>query len=523
MASMMERARAEVLKVRSAVARGELDVRGDAEGLTGEAREIVTDVNGIVAALVGPMRVAAGAIRQIATGVIPDFVIDDQNGEFNDIKRSVNTFLAVMFGMHYEIQSLIEAIGAGSLTSRGNDWDFEGVWRDLIAGINDTIEAVVSPIREASAVLDRLAKYELWARVQGRYKGEHARIKRSLNATAGSLHDAVSRVAGAVAEVSAVGGGIERGSEAIAAGASVQAKVYDETVANLGRISDAVRQTVASAEEARTVATEANAAARKATESVREMTSVMGETKASAEGTASILAEIDGIASQTDSLATRAMQEATKVSASGRGFAVVADQVRALSTRSSDAAEQVREGTAAAGNGGGEASGAAVKDAIREIEQVAFQTRMLALNAAVEAAHLGAASGGFAKLTREVRALAQRSRDAASRTEALTTRAVGMAASGVRASDEIRSSIEAAALAVAHVAKFVDGAADTAQRQQQSVSSVVSAMDRMRDVIARSEEESATWRRLAADLSRQMSSLRTLVERFRLEKPAPAA
>lgn len=504
----------EVRALAEAMARGDLDVRGNPGQLKGEAREVVLAVNGIVDSLVRPLRVAAGAIGQISTGVIPDFIIDDYQGEFNEIKKSVNTFLAVMYGMHHETQSLIQAVRQGKINTRGNDWDFNGVWRDLIAGLNQTLDAVLDPIQEAAKVLDRLAHYELCAEVVGRYKGDHARIKKSLNATAVALREAISQVSGSVAEVSAVGRKIADGSQVLAEGASVQVMTCREVSKSLECITDGARETSQSAEEAKKVSVKARAAADLAKRAMAEMTSVMESICRSTEDTGAILGEINGIALQTDQLAVEAAEEATKVGSSGRGFAVVAEEVRKLAARATEASDRMRTVIEKGRRGGLDEK--KLTDGIREIELIAFQTKMLAFNAAVEAAHVSAASAGFESLTVEVHGLAQRSKDAAGRTENLISRALEMSREGATKAREIDELIRGSFEDAARVGRSVEAAALTAHQQTDEAEAAGEAMDKMLEISSRTEQESSHWFDLSEELARQMSSLQTLVNRFRL-------
>jgi methyl-accepting chemotaxis protein len=77
------------------------------------------------------------------------------------------------------------------------------------------------------------------------------------------------------------------------------------------------------------------------------------------------------------------------------------------------------------------ASSRQIGDIIGVIDEIAFQTNLLAVNAGVEAAHAGEAGRGFAVVATEVRALAQRSADAAKQIKALIASSADQVSRGV--------------------------------------------------------------------------------------------
>lgn len=70
----------------------------------------------------------------------------------------------------------------GRLDARGTAAALKGAYSSLIAGVNDMLDAVLSPIGEATTVLEKWATRDLRARVAGNYAGEHARSKDAMNA-----------------------------------------------------------------------------------------------------------------------------------------------------------------------------------------------------------------------------------------------------------------------------------------------------------------------------------------------------
>ena len=232
--------------VAEAMIEGRLDARGDASALSGQDAELIGLVNKMLDTLIAPMHLAASALDEIAHGRIPPFVIDEQKGEYDRIKQSINTLLAVLYGMHRETLNLTDSVREGRLRTRGNDWDYEGIWKELISGMNKTLDAVVDPMHEASAVLAKLAAYDLNARMHGRYRGEHAVIRDAMNATADTLHGAIAQVTDTVGLATDVGRSVMQSSSTVAEGAEDQSRRLKEATGNLERLAESARSSARS-------------------------------------------------------------------------------------------------------------------------------------------------------------------------------------------------------------------------------------------------------------------------------------
>jgi methyl-accepting chemotaxis protein len=121
-----------------------------------------------------------------------------------------------------------------------------------------------------------------------------------------------------------------------------QAASLEETAAALDQITTNVVNSTRRAEDARTVAVQANDSARQSGNVVANAVTAMGRIESSSQQIANIISVIDEIAFQTNLLALNAGVEAARAGEAGKGFAVVAQEVRELAQRSAQAAREIK-------------------------------------------------------------------------------------------------------------------------------------------------------------------------------------
>lgn len=156
-----------------------------------------------------------------------------------------------------------------------------------------------------------------------------------------------------------------------------------------------------------------------------------------------------------------------------------------------------------------------ISDIVSIIDGIAFQTNLLALNAAVEAARAGEHGRGFAVVASEVRALAQKSAEAAKDIKGLIDDSVQRVENGTQLAEKSGSVLNGITASIEQVAGMVEEIATASNEQSTGISQVHNAMadiDRVTQENAALVEETTA---AAESLSSEAKDLRESMAFFK--------
>ena len=377
----------EVMMMTGAVTAGDLSTRGDKSVLHGVYLDIVHGLDGLIDSVATSLNELIGMLNRLAVNDYTQKVDKDYTGVWHELKVAANNTLSRLVNLQdlaikvgagdlskleefrkigrrsendclvpgftrmmeaiealmKEVDALAEASINGKLSTRADTAKHQGQYRKVIEGVNSTLDAILQPIGEASDCLQEMAKGNLDVEMKGDYKGDHAVIKESLNATLDALNDILGQVTVAVDQVATGSRQVSDSSQSLSQSATESASSLEEITASMHELTSQTGMNAENATQANKLAAQAKLSAEKGNLEMGAMVKAMNDINESAASISKIIKAIDEIAFQTNLLALNAAVEAARAGKHGKGFTVVAEEVRNLAQRSAAAAKETAE------------------------------------------------------------------------------------------------------------------------------------------------------------------------------------
>ncbi|MCS4233718.1 Cache 3/Cache 2 fusion domain-containing protein [Stenotrophomonas sp. BIGb0135] len=481
--------------------------------------------------LTTPLAQAGQVARDVAAGRLDRQIVVARQDEVGQLMGALQQMQAKLREIIQAQNEMSRRHADGAISHRIDASRFEGEFGTMVTGTNALVAAHIETKMRMVDLVRSYASGDLSASME-ELPGEKALITEAVNGVRGRLLAINGEIKRLVA-AAAAGDFSERGdAEAfeydfrdMVQGLNTLMVTADR---NLAALSGLLRALAAGDLRGRidgefqgvfaTMRDDANA-------TVAQLTAIVGDIQQAAVSVSSASAEI---AAGNEDLSRRTEQQAASLEESAASLEELtaavkqnADHARRADRLATDAAEVAAQGGAAVAQvvqtmAGIEASSHRIADITTVIDGIAFQTNILALNAAVEAARAGEEGRGFAVVASEVRALAQRSAQAAREIKGLIEASGSQVAEGSQLASQAGQTLQRVVASVGELSGLIEDIASASQEQAAGIEQVNQGIVQMDGVTQQNaalvEEASAAARALNA----QSADLQQTVGRFRL-------
>ena len=309
---------------------------------------------------------------------------------------------------------------------------------DEIAGLMNSSHDMAERLQMIILDINRLAgemsngNFNVVSDCADAYCGDLEDLFVSINEMSSNVSNALREVESVSDQVNTGASNLAEAAQSLAEGATDQAASVQEMLATMDTVSDGLKHTVTSVEDAYQQALRCANDAKLSYDEMHNMVESMNRINVTSKKIENIITEIESSASQTNLLSLNASIEAARAGEAGKGFAVVADEIRQLAEQSAQSAVGTRELVNNTLYEIGEGSKIAHKTAdvltgvVNAIQQIAETSKALSENSQVQAESVEQANLGISRISEIVQSNSAAAEESFATSEELSAQSTTM-------------------------------------------------------------------------------------------------
>jgi methyl-accepting chemotaxis protein len=413
-------------------------------------------------------KLASGDISIVARTAEADDDTKETKAKFDVINTALGLCVEAITLLVEDADALAKAGIDGKLDTRADSSKHQGNYKNIIEGVNQTLDAVIGPLNVAANYVEKISKGEIPPVIIDKYNGDFNTIKENLNILIKANNEIIEK------------------AKMVAAGdLTIDLKKRSDKDELMQSLDEMVKSNANIISEFKSASDNISASSQQMSSTSQEMSQGASEQASSAEEVSSSMEEMAANIQQN----TENAQQTEKIALNA------AEGINKVNEASEQTLRYMQD----------------IADKVSIIGEIARQTNILALNAAVEAARAGEHGKGFAVVAAEVRKLAERSQISAVEIDSLTK-------NSVRATEESGKLLAAIAPEIGKTAKLVQEIAAASMEQNSGADQVNNAIQQLNQVTQQNAAASEEMATSSEELASQAQQLLEMIAFFKLNK-----